>query len=95
MSVNQHYGIELTSKKSGAGAEKEKALELAMGQIDRQFGAGAVMRLGEVPVQTKANAISTGSLSLDVALGISGIPRGRVTEIFGAESAGSQRWHTT
>lgn len=88
MSVNQHHGFELTSKKSGTGVEKEKALELALGQIDRQFGSGAVMRLGEVPPQTKANAISTGSLSLDVALGIGGIPRGRVTEIFGAESAG-------
>ena len=78
----------MTSKKTNVGAEKEKALELAIGQIDRQFGTGAVMRLGEVSTQVKANAISTGSLSLDVSLGIGGIPRGRVTEIFGAESAG-------
>ena len=59
-----------------------------MDQIDRQFGAGAVMRLGEVSTQARAKAISTGSLALDMALGIGGIPRGRVTEIFGAESAG-------
>jgi len=59
-----------------------------MGQIDRQFGTGALMRLGEVSKQVKANAISTGSVSLDVSLGIGGIPRGRVTEIFGAESTG-------
>ena len=78
----------MTSKKTSVGVEKEKALELAMGQIDRQFGTGALMRLGEVSKQVKANAISTGSVSLDVSLGIGGIPRGRVTEIFGAESTG-------
>ena len=68
--------------------EKAKALELAIGQIDRQFGRGAVMRLGDVIKQTRAEAISTGSLSLDMALGIGGIPRGRVTEVFGAEASG-------
>ena len=68
--------------------EKAKALELAISQIDRQFGRGAVMRMGEVDSLPRAQAISTGSLSLDMALGIGGIPRGRVVEIFGAEASG-------
>ena len=68
--------------------EKAKALELALGQIDRQFGHGAVMRLGDAQRPARTEAISTGSLSLDVALGIGGIPRGRVTETFGTEASG-------
>ena len=69
--------------------EKAKALELAIGQIDRQFGRGAVMKLGEAMAgQPRAQAISTGSISLDLALGIGGVPRGRVTETFGNEAAG-------
>ncbi len=68
--------------------EKEKALELALGQIQHQFGQGAIMRLGEYSHRANVPAISTGSLTLDLALGVGGIPRGRVTEIFGAESAG-------
>ena len=66
--------------------EKEKALELALGQIERQLGKGTIMRLGEGAMVV--DAISTGSLSLDIALGVGGVPKGRVTEIFGAESAG-------
>ena len=66
--------------------EKEKALELALGQIERQLGKGTIMRLGEGAIVV--DAISTGSLSLDIALGVGGVPKGRVTEIFGAESAG-------
>lgn len=69
-------------------AEKTKALELAIGQIDRQFGQGAVMRLGEAQTLEQAESISTGSLTLDLALGIGGIPRGRVSEIFGPEATG-------
>ena len=69
-------------------SEKEKALELALGQIERQFGRGSIMRLGEAARNTNVAAIPTGSISLDLALGIGGIPRGRVTEIFGSESAG-------
>ena len=69
-------------------SEKEKALELAIGQIERQFGRGAIMRLGEAAQRMNVEAIPTGSIALDVALGIGGIPRGRVTEIFGAESSG-------
>ena len=68
--------------------EKVKALELAIGQIDRQFGKGAIMRLGDASGLGRAQAIPTGSLSLDLALGIGGIPRGRVTETFGSEASG-------
>ena len=68
--------------------EREKALELALSQIERQVGKGSIMKLGEVGERLAVEAIPTGSLSLDVALGIGGVPRGRVTEIFGAESAG-------
>ena len=66
--------------------DKTKALELAIGQIDRHFGRGAVMRLGEAMRDTRVDAISTGSISLDMALGVGGVPRGRVTEVFGPEA---------
>jgi recombination protein RecA len=70
-------------------AEKQKALELALDNIERDFGKGAIMLLGDAArAQGDYEALSTGSLSLDIALGIGGVPRGRVTEIFGAESAG-------
>jgi recombination protein RecA len=68
--------------------EKERALELALSQIEKQFGKGSVMRLGESAKNTAVEAIPTGSLALDIALGIGGIPKGRVTEIYGAESSG-------
>jgi recombination protein RecA len=68
--------------------EKQKALELALSQIERQFGRGSVMKLGGASRTTPISVISTGSVSLDLALGVGGIPRGRVTEIFGAEAAG-------
>jgi recombination protein RecA len=67
--------------------EKLKALEQALQQIDRQFGKGALVRLGDKP-QDAIQAISTGSINLDAALGIGGVPRGRVTEIYGPESSG-------
>jgi recombination protein RecA len=67
--------------------DKEKALEMALTQIDKQFGKGAVMRLGQSP-RMSVEAVSTGSLALDIALGVGGIPRGRITEIHGAESSG-------
>ena len=60
--------------------EKDKALELAINQIEKQFGRGSVMRLGEASANMQVEAISTGSLALDMALGIGGIPRGRVTD---------------
>ena len=68
--------------------KKAKALELAITQIDRQFGKGSIMKLGEEHVPTMENSISTGCLSLDVALGVGGVPRGRVVEIYGPESSG-------
>lgn len=68
--------------------EREKALDLALSQIDKQFGKGAVMRLGDDKVQGKVKAIPTGSISLDAALGVGGIPRGRIIEIYGPESSG-------
>ena len=68
--------------------EKAKALDLAVSQINKQFGKGSIMRLGEEGVQVQAEAIPTGALELDAALGIGGVPRGRVVEIFGPESSG-------
>ena len=68
--------------------KKSKALELAITQIDRQFGKGSIMRLGDDHVQSIDNSISTGCLSLDVALGVGGVPKGRIIEIYGPESSG-------
>ncbi len=68
--------------------EKEKAVELAIEQIERQYGKGSIMKLGEAPARVAGDAIPTGALALDLALGIGGIPRGRVTEIFGSEASG-------
>ncbi len=67
---------------------KEKALAAALGQIERQFGKGSVMRLGDAEIGKDIQAVSTGSLGLDIALGIGGLPRGRVVEIYGPESSG-------
>lgn len=68
--------------------KKNKALDLALGQIDKQFGKGSIMRLGEEGFVASVEGIPTGAISLDSALGIGGIPRGRVTEIFGPEASG-------
>ncbi len=68
--------------------DRQKALELAISQIIKKHGEGAVMKLGELSLKQAVDAIPTGSPALDIALGIGGIPRGRVTEIFGAESSG-------
>ena len=68
--------------------EKEKALELAIGQIEKRFGKGSIMKLGESTAISPVRVIPSGSLSLDLALGLGGIPRGRVTEIFGPEASG-------
>ncbi|HEX9236411.1 MAG TPA: recombinase RecA, partial [Actinomycetota bacterium] len=68
--------------------EREKMLEVALAQIERQFGKGAVMRLGEHPAGQGVSVIPTGSIALDVALGIGGIPRGRIVEVFGPEGSG-------
>ena len=68
--------------------ERAKAVEMAVGQIEKQFGKGAIMRLGQKDAVTAIPSISTGSVSLDYALGIGGVPKGRVVEIFGPESSG-------
>src|SRR5881296_4205213 len=68
--------------------EKSRALDLAVSQIEKQFGKGSIMRLGGIDSSAALDAISSGSLSLDVALGVGGFPRGRVIEIFGPESSG-------
>ncbi len=68
--------------------EKEKALELTIGQIEKRFGKGSIMKLGEATTMSPIEVIPSGSLALDLALGVGGIPRGRVTEIFGPESSG-------
>ena len=68
--------------------QKKQALKVALGQIEKQFGKGSVMFLGEEEARTDIEAVSTGSLSLDIALGIGGLPKGRVIEIYGPESSG-------
>jgi recombination protein RecA len=68
--------------------EREKALDLAIGQIEKRFGKGSIMKLGESATLPPVAAIPTGSLALDLALGVGGIPRGRITEIFGPEASG-------
>jgi recombination protein RecA len=68
--------------------EKNKAIELALSQIEKQFGKGAIMRLGTDEALPGVEAISTGSISLDMALGVGGVPRGRIVEIYGPESSG-------
>jgi recombination protein RecA len=71
----------------GRNVEREKALDMAVGQIERQFGKGAIMKMGEA-ARRKVDIIPTGALSLDLALGIGGVPRGRIVELYGPESSG-------
>ncbi len=68
--------------------EKKRALELALSQLEKQYGKGAIMRLGTADIQADVLTISTGSLGLDIALGVGGLPRGRVAEVFGPEASG-------
>lgn len=68
--------------------EREKAIDLALSQIEKQFGKGSIMRLGNEEALPDVAAIPTGSLSLDIALGVGGVPRGRIIEIYGPESSG-------
>ena len=74
--------------KNGKGDKKSEALDLTLEQIEKRFGQGAIMRLGEASAQLHIEAIPTGSIALDLALGIGGVPRSRITEIFGPESTG-------
>jgi recombination protein RecA len=90
----QHQSLYLTlsncevTMSSSVDENRKKALGAALSQIERQFGKGSVMRLGDVPAVRDVEAISTGSLALDIALGIGGLPRGRIVEIYGPESSG-------
>src|SRR5487761_1581690 len=68
--------------------ERARAIDLALSQIEKQFGKGSIMRLGSKEAIVPIAVVSTGSISLDAALGVGGVPRGRVTEIFGPESSG-------
>ncbi|MBV9695063.1 MAG: DNA recombination/repair protein RecA, partial [Alphaproteobacteria bacterium] len=68
--------------------DRKRALEAALSQIDRAFGKGSVMKLGARDLGVEADTVSTGSLGLDIALGIGGLPRGRVIEVYGPESSG-------
>src|ERR1700750_2462179 len=68
--------------------ERQKAVELAVGQIEKQFGKGSIMRLGQKGAIQPIDAIPTGAISIDFALGVGGVPRGRVVEIYGPESSG-------
>ena len=74
--------------KTDLSPDKERALDTVISQIDRQFGKGSIMRLGESAPRMEVGVIPTGSITVDVATGIGGIPRGRITEIFGPESSG-------
>ncbi|MFZ5649747.1 MAG: recombinase RecA, partial [Bacillota bacterium] len=71
-----------------AAMDKLKALDAALSQIERQFGKGAVMKLGDSPAKLNIETVPTGAITLDIALGLGGVPRGRVIEIFGPESSG-------
>ncbi len=72
----------------GANDDREKALDLALSQIEKQFGKGSIMKLGQAEALKNIEVISTGSISLDSILGVGGIPRGRITEIYGPEASG-------
>ncbi len=80
--------VQLADKGDKTDMDKQKALEAALSQIERSFGKGSIMRLGKNEQLVEIEAISTGSLGLDIALGIGGLPRGRVIEVYGPESSG-------
>ncbi|MDP7171994.1 MAG: ATPase domain-containing protein, partial [SAR324 cluster bacterium] len=88
MTKNNLKVVKPDNKKEQELKEKNKALNAAISQIDQNFGKGSVMFLGKEESRTDIEAVSTGSLSLDIALGIGGLPRGRVVEIYGPESSG-------
>jgi recombination protein RecA len=77
-----------TTKDTPNGSPREKAIELALSSIEKQFGKGSIMRLGKDAVVPEVQVIPTGSLGLDIALGVGGVPRGRVIEVYGPESSG-------
>ena len=87
-SANTIPGNSANSEFSGLSNEKQKALTAALAQIEKQFGKGSIMRLGDAEIAQDIQVVSTGSLGLDIALGVGGLARGRVIEIYGPESSG-------
>src|ERR1700744_2183424 len=87
MSENER-GANVGASDPKADAKRQAALQGALTQIERQFGKGTVMRMGDPDARVNCDAIPTGALSLDIALGIGGVPRGRSVEVFGPESSG-------
>src|SRR5215471_16688294 len=81
-------GLGKTNGSNAMDESKSKALAAALAQIEKQFGKGSIMKMGEAQVQNDLQVVSTGSLGLDTALGVGGLPRGRVVEIYGPESSG-------
>ena len=86
--LNSQASAQTPAQTAALQAEKAKALQAALAQIEKQFGKGTIMRLGEGEVIEDIEVVSTGSLGLDAALGVGGLPRGRVVEICGPESSG-------
>lgn len=84
----QHRTFVPEKETSMENSEKQKALEAALGQIEKQYGKGAVMKLGDPAAQMNVETVPTGALSLDIALGLGGVPKGRIIEIYGPESSG-------
>jgi recombination protein RecA len=87
-SMDRHSDRQDRQQSERSQADRAKALDAALGQIERAFGKGSIMRLGQREAVDAAEVVSTGSLSLDIALGIGGFPRGRIIEIYGPESSG-------
>src|ERR1700721_1741513 len=89
MSQEEHRLSPMTKNKEAVMAtdDREKALDAALGQIEKQFGKGSIMRMGE-NLHMNIESIPTGALALDMALGIGGLPRGRIVELYGPESSG-------
>ncbi len=79
---------DMDKEQQKAAQARESALNNALGQIERQFGQGSIMKMGEEGAQVRVDAVPTGALSLDLALGVGGLPRGRIVEVFGPESSG-------
>ena len=75
--------------------DKTKALDAALSQIERSFGKGSIMRMGNKAADSEIEVVSTGSLGLDLALGIGGLPKGRIIEIYGPEARARRRWRCT
>ncbi len=80
--------IQTSGTTTAGNQNRDKAIDLALSAIDKQFGKGAIMRLGKDPIDREVHVVPTGSLGLDIALGIGGLPRGRIVEIYGPESSG-------